>query len=207
MFFYVYKITNLINNKFYVGMHQTKKLDDGYMGSSKSLNSDIDVFGLDNFRKEILFNFDNFEDMRECEKRIVNSEFVNRLDTYNLTTGGGTSYYYINKHKLNNSKGQCHIVSQKAKACTMYRNWWREQIKSGLKRVKFNHKTFLNKKHSAETIQKMKATSKLIERGQGEKNSQFGTMWITNNLENKKIKKTDIIPDGYHKGRKMSFNK
>lgn len=205
MFFYVYKITNLINNKFYVGMHQTKKLDDGYMGSSKSLKFDIDIFGIDKFKKEILFNFDNFEDMRQCEKRIVNKEFVERSDTYNLNTGGGMAYYYINKHKLNNIKGQCYIVNQKAKASATYRIWWCEQIRLGLKRVKFNHKTFLNRKHSPESIQKMKDTSKLIERGQGEKNSQFGTMWINNNVENKKIKKTDIIPNGYIKGRKMSL--
>lgn len=37
----------------------------------------------------------------------------------------------------------------------------------------------------------------------GEKNSQFGSMWITNGTENKKIKKVDIIPEGWYKGRKM----
>lgn len=37
----------------------------------------------------------------------------------------------------------------------------------------------------------------------GEKNSQYGTMWISNIelKENKKIKKTDFIPDGWVKGR------
>jgi hypothetical protein len=39
----------------------------------------------------------------------------------------------------------------------------------------------------------------------GEKNSQFGTMWITNSEsgESKKIKKGDLIPDGWVKGRKQ----
>jgi hypothetical protein len=37
----------------------------------------------------------------------------------------------------------------------------------------------------------------------GSKNSQFGTMWITNGIENKKIKKDlDIIPEGWYKGRR-----
>jgi hypothetical protein len=37
----------------------------------------------------------------------------------------------------------------------------------------------------------------------GEKNSSFGSMWITNGVESKKIKKDDLIPDGWRKGRKM----
>ena len=32
-------------------------------------------------------------------------------------------------------------------------------------------------------------------------NSQYGTMWITNGTENKKIKKDEPIPEGWNKGR------
>jgi len=35
----------------------------------------------------------------------------------------------------------------------------------------------------------------------GELNSQFGTMWITNDVINKKINKNDVMPEGWHKGR------
>lgn len=35
----------------------------------------------------------------------------------------------------------------------------------------------------------------------GEKNGSFGTCWITNGIENKKIKKEEIIPEEWHKGR------
>jgi len=37
----------------------------------------------------------------------------------------------------------------------------------------------------------------------GVKNSQFGTCWITNGKENKKIKKENIIPNGWKLGRKL----
>lgn len=33
--------------------------------------------------------------------------------------------------------------------------------------------------------------------------SIYGTMWITNGIINKKMKKNDSIPDGWHKGRKI----
>jgi hypothetical protein len=35
----------------------------------------------------------------------------------------------------------------------------------------------------------------------GEKNGQYGTRWITNGIDAKKIKKTDTIPEGYVEGR------
>ena len=50
-------------------------------------------------------------------------------------------------------------------------------------------------------IQKRKQTYKQIGHQQGEKNSQAGTMWITNGKENKKIKKNTFIPCGWNKGR------
>jgi len=37
----------------------------------------------------------------------------------------------------------------------------------------------------------------------GKNNSQFGTMWITDGTQNKKIKKDDQCPNGWHKGRTM----
>ena len=40
-----------------------------------------------------------------------------------------------------------------------------------------------------------------IGHSQCEKNSQFGTRWITNNVENKKITRDSIVPDGWRLGR------
>ena len=37
----------------------------------------------------------------------------------------------------------------------------------------------------------------------GSRNSQYGTMWITNGTKNKKIRNVDIIPEGWYKGRKI----
>lgn len=75
-------------------------------------------------------------------------------------------------------------------------------MKKKHKEGKIKYDTFTGKKHSEEAKKKMSESSK--ERGKGKSNSQSGTCWITNEVENKKIKKEDInsyLKSGWRKGR------
>ena len=102
---YIYKTTCIINNKYYIGMHSTSNINDGYIGSGKRLKYSINKYGIENHICEKLEFFLNRE------------ELVNRI---------------------------------------------------------------------------------------GSSNSQYGTGWITNEIDNKKIKKSDTIPDGWRLGRKLN---
>lgn len=93
-YYYVYRITNLVNNKEYIGFHSTDNLNDGYMGSGKLLIHAIEKYGIENFHKDILKMFDNREDAEACERELVNEEYVNRKDTYNISIGGNVCILY-----------------------------------------------------------------------------------------------------------------
>ena len=101
MYFYIYKITNTINNKIYIGVHKTIDLNDGYMGSGKLLNKAFEKYGKDNFDKDILEYFTDYESALSREREIVDDEFLLREDTYNIRRGGSGGFDYINKNKLN----------------------------------------------------------------------------------------------------------
>ena len=97
MFYTVYKITNKINGKYYIGMHRTNNLNDGYMGSGKILKKAILKYGIENFVKEILFVFDNEKDMKNKEKELV---VISEM-SYNMNEGGHGGFGYINSSGIN----------------------------------------------------------------------------------------------------------
>ena len=61
--------------------------------------------------------------------------------------------------------------------------------------------SMLGKKHSQETKYLIGLKNSIAQKG--EKNSQFGTIWITNGIKPIKIKKDDVIPEGYIRGKKF----
>lgn len=85
---FVYKTTNLINGKIYIGVHSTNNLDDGYVGSGYKLQEAVIKYKKQNFEREILEFFDNASDAYKLEKKLVTDEFVKSKNTYNIALGG-----------------------------------------------------------------------------------------------------------------------
>lgn len=204
MFYTIYKVTNKLNGKFYIGSHKTKKLDDGYMGSGKYLLDAQKKHGLENFEKEILFVFDNSKDMYAKEAEIVNKDFLIEENTYNLKIGGFGGWDYLNETGLNNStkskellQKPGYIHAEKLRNDVEYKKQHIERVSERFKKLhregKIKYGTFTGKKHSEETKKKISQSHKLNGSGVGRKNSQYGTTWIwCKEFGNKKIKKEEL---------------
>lgn len=95
IYYYLYKITNLINGHFYYGVHKTVNLNDGYMGSSHRLHKAYQKYGIENFKKEILEFFTNIDDMMNREAEIVTQDLVKDPNCYNLVRGGWGPHYNV----------------------------------------------------------------------------------------------------------------
>lgn len=54
MYGVIYKTTNLVNGKIYVGQHKTKIIEDGYIGSGKLIQRSIEKYGRENFSRVVL---------------------------------------------------------------------------------------------------------------------------------------------------------
>ena len=51
---FIYKTTNLLSGKYYIGMHSTDDLNDGYLGSGTLLRRSLNKYGKENHSIEIL---------------------------------------------------------------------------------------------------------------------------------------------------------
>jgi hypothetical protein len=207
MFYTIYKITNKINDKFYLGKHQTKDLDDGYMGSGKLIRAAIKKYGIENFTKEIIHVFASETDMNEKEKELV----VLSEMSYNLCEGGRGGFSHINKNRLNIYPGHAEnarlaaeknskIFHEKIRNDAEFRAKFSETMKKASARLFASGYIKTSTPHSEETKRKIGlATSKSQK---GPKNSQYGTIWVTNGIVEKKVR--GGVPDGYTLGRLQS---
>lgn len=204
---YFYKTTCIITNRYYYGMHSTDNLEDGYIGSGKRLRYSINKYGRENHVCEKLEFFETRELLKQKEAEIVNENLLKDSLCMNLQPGGGGGF--INKdHQKECRKGSAKWLYDKWNNDTTYKiNMCKKLSDNRKKAHDAKHiipPNWLGRKHREETKQKLKDIFKEHKHQQGNNNSQYGTCWITNNKENKKIKKTDVIPNGWKLGRKLN---
>jgi hypothetical protein len=211
----IYKTTNLVNGKVYIGKHITSDLDDGYLGSGKLLRRAIKKYGVEYFHKEILHVFDNEADMNAKERELVTEDFVLQETNYNLCVGGHGGFSYLNSNKISVNNFENPKTQRKASKLgneikqilfvtdPKWAMQYSQNISTGLKKhYEDSVGHFTGKTHTEDSKLKMSVSSK--GKSTGDKNSQFGTRWITDGKVSKKIKKTDAIPNGWHLGRKIN---
>ena len=88
--FIVYRTTNIVNGKVYIGVHKQENPDvfDGYLGSGNLLRLAIKKYGKQMFVRENLHVHESKTEAYIEEAQLVDNLFVERSDSYNLKCGG-----------------------------------------------------------------------------------------------------------------------
>lgn len=201
----IYQTTNLVNGKIYIGKHETFNIEDKYFGSGKYLLNAINKHGIENFEFKILIDLKNKEEMNLLEELVVTEEFCARPDTYNIKIGGEGGWE-LEIHDEKRKKNAALALKRKIQEMTIeqFHELQEQSRKNSLKWHQNHPGYFAGERnpmyghvYTNETRRKMSINQT------GSRNSQYGKMWICNDLtgESVRIMKTDPIPEGWRKGR------
>lgn len=206
---FIYKTTNILSGKYYIGMHSTDNLDDGYLGSGKRLRYSINKYGEENHSREILEFLDSRKELKRREEEIVNLNEIAKIECMNLKVGGtgGFSktdatkggYAFANRLKTDTDFRERHSkIASDNMSNGLVKKWKDPEYRNNM----LSKINWTGKSHSEETKKKMSDSSN----NKGENNSQYGTCWIYKDSINKKIKKIDLgsyLELGWNRGRKI----
>lgn len=113
---FIYKTTNKINGKYYIGAHSSKNEDDGYLGSGILLRKSIEKYGKNNFIREILLYCNTVEELYSKESEIISEHLDNEM-CYNVKPGGKGGWYSVNSSGVhigsNNVMNRCPDIKNK----------------------------------------------------------------------------------------------
>lgn len=177
----VYKVTNLINNKIYIG--QSVYNNSKYYGSGKYLKFAIKKYGKENFIKEVVEECDS-SNLNEREKYWINY-YDSIKNGYNISKGGQKGWMVGLKHSDESKKQMSynHIKEKNHMYGKHHTEETKNKISNSLKKseifkiainkedriikIKKNSKNnsknvpfFLGKKHSEESKRKMSEAKK-----------------------------------------------
>jgi len=205
-FHYIYKITRF-DGKYYIGMHSTDDLEDGYFGSGQLLWKSIKKHGKEMHSKEILEFLPSRKELRDREKSLVNEDLLADPYCMNLMTGGQGGYAEKNKTNDFHKLGQQAMMRVKDHSASSKKTWelHYDKMRSILAPHAIAAQPLATEAaRQKAVIEKRKATYAKRGHMQGEKNSQFGTCWVTNGVKPIKIKKEHLdeyLANGYRRGR------
>lgn len=109
-FHFIYKTTNLLSGRYYIGMHSTNDLDDAYLGSGTYLRRSLNKHSKENHKREILEFCKTRKELKSREQEIVNLNEIAKKDCMNLKVGGSGGFHGIHtsetREKMSKNNGR-----------------------------------------------------------------------------------------------------
>ena len=203
---FIYKTTCLETNRFYIGMHSTSNLDDGYLGSGRRILISIAKYGRVKHSFEILEFLPNRTALKNREKELLNESLLKDPMCMNLQLGGGGGFINT-EHQL-----KCSAAGGKSTNPEKSKKASEKLTQTNLRRIREgSHKSWkqtydwTGKSHHEETKKRIGLTNSANQKG--ERNSQFGTKWVIHPQYGAiKVKESDLnkyFDMGYRLGRKL----
>lgn len=210
----IYKTTCHITGKFYVGMHTTDNLDDGYLGSGINLTLSCEQHGVKSHTRIILEHCSSREELKQREAEIVNEKLLKDKMCMNIALGGGEGWDQINSKRTPEEWKAIQRLGYLAMAAVLTpeqrsnrsKNSWKNPTQSRLEIVRKNLQYGTKAAATPEVNAKRKATLAEMKHQQGELNAQYGKVWVTNGEVTKAIKQEQLKEfesSGYILGRKI----
>jgi hypothetical protein len=205
-FHYVYRIDRF-DGKFYIGLHSTDIMEDGYFGSGTRLSNSLRYHGKDKHTKMVLKYFDTRQEAKDYEKFLITDEMRSDTLCMNIAPGGGGGF--INEeHAL-----KFHRAGWKAMTASISsfqlsersKKLWEKPTDKMLAAASQKIKAMTIAATSIDANNKRKVTLAERNHQQGNKNSQFGSCWVTDGIKPVKVKKDsldDFLAKGFRRGRK-----
>lgn len=191
---FVYRTTNLLNGKQYIGKHSTDDINDGYLGSGVALRRAINKYGADNFKREIIKEFANSDEALAYEQELVNEAVVNDPNFYNMKLGGkGGNIIFTDavKQKMRIAAAK----RWKGKGPTSNTKWINDGKNSRIVPADSEIPDGWSRGH----LHGRKDAVKPVEW------TTAKTSWWNNGTINKLIKPGETAPDGFVKGRLIKW--
>jgi hypothetical protein len=194
---FIYKTTNLLTGKFYIGMHSTNKLEDGYLGGGDIVNFSIKKYGRKNHKREILEFLEDRNSLDCREREIVNEELLKNPLCMNLVEGGNGGFSLSPAHCKKFSDAGHEAFRKRLKEDPDFKESFGKKQGDHFKDLwakgTFDHLdlgTFRGKKHSEEA--KIRIGLANSEHQKGENNSQYGKVWVNKEKDVKKIDPSEL---------------
>lgn len=225
---YVYVITNLINNKKYLGVKEKPEFDETYYGSGKVIKNAVSKYGKENFSVVVYKWCQSKEELYSEEKRLsILWNVVKDKNWYNCMVGGhggNTKVNYTKEQKMefgkkiSDSKKNRPLTEKELQKLEKMRNAWKEQHHTEETKEKIRNSN-TGHKVTQEAREKMSRNHADVRgsnnpmfgdhRFAGSNNPMFGKsaikgkIWITNKIDKEFLVGRDEIVNykGFVRGR------